>query len=82
MSQWPSLVKAVLLPPIVTITEEGMLDCAEMREHVDLMAHALESVVMEKDATREIFWWPQQLHPTQQAKEQLLLSVLWSYFVV
>ena len=68
MSQWSSLVKAVSLPPSVTITEEGMLDCAKLREHLDSMAHALESVVMEKDATREIFWHSLQLqlHPAQQ----------------
>ena len=77
MSQQSSLVKAVLFPPIVMITEQGMLDFAEGRELMDFLALALESVVMEKDAIREIFW-----RPTQQTKEQLLLSVLLSYCVV
>ena len=82
MSQQSSLVKAVLFPPIVMITEQGMLDFAKGRELMDILALALESVVMEKDAIREIFWRPQQLHLTQQTKEQLLLSVLLFYCVV
>ena len=71
MSHWSSLVKAVLVPAIVTITEEGMRDFAKTRELMDILAHALESVVMEKHATREIFWHSQQLqmHPAQQQVE-------------
>ena len=67
MSHQSSLVKAVFLHPPVRIIEEGMLDFAEHGEMMDITAHALESVVMEKDATRETFWHSQQLqlHPSQ-----------------
>ena len=86
MSHWSSLVKAALVPAFVTITEEGMLDFAKTGELMDILAHALESVVTEKHATREIFWRPQQmqLHQAQQqqTKEQFLLSVLWFYCLV
>ena len=67
MSHSSSLVKAVLLHPSARITEEGMLDFAKHGELMDITAHALGSVVMEKDATRETFWHSQQLqlHPSQ-----------------
>lgn len=86
MSHQSFLVKAVLIHPSARITEVGMLDYAKERELLDITAHALESVVMEKNATRETFWHSQQLqlHPSKQqrTKEQFLSSVLWFYCLV